>query len=74
MDNVQINWDHYDQATCGMLENSSALLHLHSKKQGHLEEEEQLLFVKLMSYSRDVGEACPLTILKRLQMMQITLY
>ncbi|WP_316424828.1 hypothetical protein [Klebsiella oxytoca] len=59
MENVQINWEHYDQETCGMLENSSALLHLLTKKQGHLEEEEQLLFVKLMTYSRDVGEACP---------------
>lgn len=57
--NVQINWDRYDQKHCGMLENSSALLHLISKKEGRLEEHEKTLFVKLMTYSRDVGEACP---------------
>ncbi|ELE9013841.1 hypothetical protein RM345_002813 [Enterobacter cloacae] len=59
MEHVQINWEKYDSSNCGMLENSSALLHLISKKQGRLNDEEQILFVKLMTYSRDVGEACP---------------
>ncbi|PSU13769.1 hypothetical protein C9J03_04905 [Photobacterium gaetbulicola] len=55
---VHINWDKYESSTCGMLENSTALIHLLTKKQGHLDEEEQLLFVKLMSFSRDVGQIC----------------
>ncbi|MEZ2829393.1 hypothetical protein [Serratia liquefaciens] len=59
MNDVRFTWERYDQYHCGMLENSSALLYLLNKKQGRLDEKEQLLFVKLMTYSRDVGEVCP---------------
>jgi hypothetical protein len=58
MTQVQVNWEHYDSSTCGMLENSSAFIHLLTKKQGQLNKEELLIFVKLMSFSRDIGEIC----------------
>ncbi|WP_053349805.1 hypothetical protein [Vibrio alginolyticus] len=58
MQHSEINWDIYDASTCGMLENSSALVHLLALKEGRLTPEEQNLFVKLMSYTRDIGEIC----------------
>ncbi|EKN3392566.1 hypothetical protein ACHZG5_001516 [Yersinia enterocolitica] len=58
MDHVDINWYRFDPKTCGMLENSSALIFLLTKKEGYLDNHDQLLFVKLMSYSRDIGEVC----------------
>ncbi|MEZ8200260.1 hypothetical protein [Vibrio splendidus] len=58
MSNSEINWDVYDASKCGMLENSSALVHILSLKEGLLSKEEQAIFVKLMSFTRDIGEIC----------------
>lgn len=57
-ENITIVWDKYSGETCGMLENSSALVHLITKKEGRLNEEEQLEFVKLMTFTKDIGEIC----------------
>lgn len=53
-----IAWDYYDNRKCGMLENSSALVHLITKKEGYLNELEQSEFVRLMSFTRDIGAIC----------------
>ena len=55
---IKLNWFVYDAPTSGMLENSSALVFLLRKKEGKLSREEQEIFVKLMSYTRDIGEIC----------------
>ncbi len=57
-DLVKFDWDKYNSSSCGMLENSSAFIHIITKKQGQLDKDELLLFVKLMSFSRDIGETC----------------
>ncbi|EPM6351887.1 TPA: hypothetical protein NKA91_003722 [Vibrio parahaemolyticus] len=62
-DNYVVKSEKYDSTTCGMLENSTALIHLLERKQGKLDTREQELFVELMSYTRDVGEVCPKEIL-----------
>lgn len=59
MDNVKFNWVTYEPTTCGILENSSALLYLLEKKQGIIEAHEQETFVNLMTFTRDIGEVCP---------------
>lgn len=58
MSKTAINWEVYDPKTCGMLENSSALIHLLHKKQGVLSLEEREVFVKLMTFTRDIGDTC----------------
>lgn len=58
MEHVELNWERYDSNTCGMLENSSALIYLITKKEGHIEDNEQKVFIELMSFSRDIGETC----------------
>ncbi|WGK60045.1 hypothetical protein [Pantoea sp. SS70] len=57
-DNIIIAWDIYNGKSCGMLENSSALVHLITKKEGILTQDEQNDFVNLMTYTRDIGEIC----------------
>lgn len=66
MVDVEINWHKYNNNTCSMLENSSALIYLLTKKEGYLDQHEQYLFVKLMSYTRDIGEICPPDFLERI--------
>lgn len=58
MNDIEINSNKYDKKSCGMLENSSALIHILNKKEGVLSEEDEMLFVKLMTYTRDIGEIC----------------
>lgn len=70
--NFSINWKSYDPSKCGMLENSSALIYLLEKKQGHLKKEEQEVFVKLMSFTRDIGEICKSEYLEELSNSAIT--
>ncbi|NVC29603.1 hypothetical protein FCU42_20985 [Vibrio parahaemolyticus] len=55
----EIRSDKYNSSTCGMLENSTALVYVLGRKQGQLSPNEQDLFVELMSYTRDIGEICP---------------
>lgn len=54
----KLNHNRFDPVTCGILENSSALVHLLSKKEGVLNKEEKILFTKLMTFTRDIGEIC----------------
>lgn len=58
MNDIEISSNKYDKKSCGMLENSSALIHILNKKEGVLSEEDEMLFVKLMTYTRDIGEIC----------------
>lgn len=58
MTSCEINWNKYSSNSCGMLENSSALVHILSMKEGYLSSSEQEQFVKLMSFTRDIGEIC----------------
>lgn len=58
MNDVAINRDIYDRNLCGMLENSSALIHIINKNEGDISRSDELLFVKLMSHTRDIGEIC----------------
>ena len=55
----EIRSDKYNSSTCGMLENSTALVYVLGRKQGQLSQNEQDLFVELMSYTREIGEICP---------------
>lgn len=55
---IEINWNYFNAQTSGMLENSSALIHLLNKKEGKLSSKEQEIFVRLMSFTRDIGEIC----------------
>lgn len=55
---VKINHDTFNAQTSGMLENSSALIYLLNKKEGKLSAEEQDVFIRLMSFTRDIGEIC----------------
>ncbi|MGR5268666.1 hypothetical protein ACPV5R_13015 [Vibrio astriarenae] len=57
--NYEIRSDKYSSDTCGMLENSTALIYVLGRKQGQLSPSEQDLFVELMSYTREIGEICP---------------
>lgn len=56
---IKVGIENYDPKTCGMLENSSALIYLLNNNEGRLEEDEKLRFVELMSYTRNIGEICP---------------
>lgn len=58
MDNIKVNRECYDKVHCGMLENSSALIHLINKSDGYISQRDEILFVKLMSFTRDIGEIC----------------
>lgn len=53
-----LNWSKYNSSNCDLLENSTALIHLLTKKEGRLEPSEQLRFVELMSFTRDIGDTC----------------
>lgn len=55
---ITVDTDRYDPNRCGMLENSTAVVHLLRRKQGVLTQSEQQDFVKLMSFTRDIGEVC----------------
>lgn len=57
-ESITIEWDKYSGESCGMLENSSALVHLITRKEGLLKEDEQIEFVKLMTFTKDIGEIC----------------
>jgi len=65
-ENVCVQFSHYDSETCGILENSCALMYLIEKKQGVLDKKELELFVSLMSYTRDIGEICRLSYLEKI--------
>lgn len=66
IENAEVNWDKYDSTNCSMLENSSALIYLLNRKEGYLEANEQDLFVKLMSFTRDIGEICSPDLLEKI--------
>lgn len=58
MDVLKVNREQYDKNNCGMLENSCALIHFLRKTDGDVSRDDELLFVKLMSFTRDIGEIC----------------
>ncbi|BCR30355.1 hypothetical protein [Aeromonas caviae] len=66
MDNVEVNYHKYDKKHCGMLENSTALIHILNKNEGDIGKDEEVLFVKLMSFTRDIGEICKNEYLERI--------
>lgn len=55
---ISIDLERYNKNSCGMMENSSALVYLVNKKHGVLDEHEKEPFIKLMSYTRGIGELC----------------
>ncbi|MFP3615755.1 hypothetical protein SB778_37565, partial [Paraburkholderia sp. SIMBA_050] len=61
-----MSWDKYDTDSCGVLENSSALIYLMNKKQGDFSVDEQDIFVELMTYTSSIGEICSPEYLKSL--------
>lgn len=66
MSNVEVNYHNYDKNHCGMLENSTALVHILNKNEGDIGRDEEVLFVKLMSFTRDIGEICKNEYLERI--------
>ncbi|MCQ4053093.1 hypothetical protein [Aeromonas sp. SG16] len=66
MKTVALNRDVYDSTLCGMLENSNALVHIINKCEGDISGNDEVLFVKLMSYTRDIGEICEPEYLERI--------
>ncbi len=55
---IEFNWIKYNADTCTTLENSSALIHILKKNQGVLDRDEEDIFVRIMSYTQDIGDTC----------------
>jgi len=62
VDNYMINFERYNKKTSGQLENTTALIYLLEKIEGDISGFEEA-FIKIMTYTHDVGEICPERIL-----------
>ncbi|MFP9467461.1 hypothetical protein AB6D37_01780 [Pectobacterium brasiliense] len=60
-----INFERYNSKTSGQLENTTALIYILEKLEGDISGSDDV-FIKLMTYTHDIGEICPERILTKI--------
>lgn len=60
-----INFEEYNSETSGQLENTTALMYILENLEGDISGNDDA-FIKLMTYTHDIGEICPERILSRI--------
>lgn len=61
-----VNLIKYERDSCNYLENTTGVIFFLENNNCQLKEEEELIFVKLMTFTRDIGSICPTSYLKLL--------